>query len=102
MAIDPSGNVVFVGNTGGDSLSAYTISAVGALNPVAGAPVLLGTISQPGSIAVDPSDKFAYISIVPREVSGFTLNRSTGALSPFAGSPFGVGQVTRDVVVVKP
>ena len=66
VAIDPSGNIVFVGNTGGDSLSAYTINAAGALSRVAGTPISLGSISQPGSIAVDPSDKFVYVSIVPR------------------------------------
>jgi DNA-binding beta-propeller fold protein YncE len=102
VAIDPSGNFVFVGNSGGDSLSAYTISPEGALAPVAGTPIALGSISQPGSIAVDPSDKFVYVSIVPRAVAGFTLNPSTGALTPITGSPFAVGQVTRDVVVVKP
>jgi len=104
VAIDPSGNVVLVANTGGDSLSAYTISTGGALTPVAGTPVPLGAISQPQSVAVDPSDKFVYVSTIPSQVSGFTLNPSTGALTPITGSPFsiGVGTPPRDVIVLKP
>ena len=103
VAIDPSGNVVLVGNTGGDSLSAYTIGGGGVLNPVAGTPVPLGSISQPASVAVDPSDKFVYVSNVPHEISGFTLNPSTGTLTPITGSPFSYGAgAPRDVIVVKP
>jgi len=104
VAIDPSGNVVLVGNTGGDSLSAYTIGAGGVLNPVAGTPVPLGSISQPQSVAVDPLDKFVYISTIPSQVSGFTLNPSTGSLTPITGSPFSIGVHTppRDLIVIKP
>lgn len=103
VAINPSGNIVLVTNTGGDSLSSYTLGAGGTLTPVAGTPVSLGALSQPGSVAVDPSDKFVYISNVPHEVSGFTLNPSTGALTPITGSPFSWGQgAPRDVAVIKP
>ena len=102
VTIDPSGNIVFVGDTGGNTLSAYTISNAGVLMPVAGTPLALGTNSQPSSIAVDPLDKFVYVSIVPREVSGFIFDPSTGALTRITGSPFSVGEVTRSVVVVKP
>jgi 6-phosphogluconolactonase len=104
VAIDPSGNVALVGNTGGGSLSAYTIGTGGALTPVAGTPVPLGAISQPQSVAVDPSDKFVYVSTLPSQVSGFTLNPSTGTLTPITGSPFSIGVRTppRDVIVIKP
>ena len=104
VAIDSTSKFVFVSNTGGGSVSAYTIGPGGVLNPVAGTPISLGSISQPGSIAVDPLDKFVYISTIPSQVSGFTLNSSTGALTPISGSPFsiGVGTPPRDVIVVKP
>jgi 6-phosphogluconolactonase len=102
IAIDPSGKFVFVGNTGGNSLSAYTIDSAGSLTPVTGSPLSLGVNAQPSSIAVDPSGKFVYVSIVPREVAGFALDASTAALTPMTGSPFAVGEVTRGVVVVKP
>lgn len=100
VAIDPSGKFVFVGNTAGNSLSAYTIDASGNLTPVAGTPVALGTNAQPASIAVDPGGKFVYVSIVGKQVAGFAIDASTGALTPLAGSPFSVGALARDMVFV--
>ncbi len=100
MAIDPSGKFVLVGNTGGNSLSAYTIDSAGSLTPVTGTPIPLGDNAQPSSIAVDPAGKFVYVSIVPQEVAGFALDPSTGALTPITGSPFSAGAVTRDMVFV--
>jgi len=96
----PSGKFVFVGDTGGNSLSAYTIDSAGSLTPVSGTPIPLGANAQPSSIAVDPAGKFVYVSIVPQEVAGFALDPSTGALTPITGSPFSVGAVTRDMVFV--
>jgi 6-phosphogluconolactonase (cycloisomerase 2 family) len=96
----PGGKFVFVGNTGGNSLSAYTIDSAGSLTPVSGTPIPLGANAQPSSIAVDPAGKFVYVSIAPQEVAGFALDQSTGALTPITGSPFPVGAVTRDMVFV--
>ncbi len=96
----PSGKFVFVGDTGGNSLSAYTIDSAGSLTPVSGTPIPLGDNAQPSSIAVDPAGKFVYVSIVPQEVAGFALDPSTGVLTPIIGSPFSVGAVTRDMVFV--
>jgi len=107
VAIDPplvagttsSGKFAFVGDTGGNSLSAYTIDPAGNLTPV-GVPTPLGTNAQPSSIAVDPQGKFVFVSIVPREMAGFTLDSSTGTLTPIPGSPFAVGAVTRGMVFI--
>jgi 6-phosphogluconolactonase len=96
----PSGKFVFVGDTGGNSLSAYTIDSAGSLTPVTGTPIPLGDNAQPSSIAVDPAGKFVYVSIVPQEVAGFALDPSTGVLTPITGSPFSAGAVTRDMVFV--
>lgn len=97
----PSGKFVFVGDTGGNSLVAYTIDSAGNLTPV-GAPTPLGANANPSSIAVDPSGKFVFVSIVPREMAGFTVDPSTGTLTPIPGSPFPVstGGPTRDMVFV--
>jgi len=108
IAIDPpllagaavAAKFVFVGNTGGNSLSVYTMDAGGSLMPVPGTPVSLGANAQPSSIAVDPGGKFVYVSIAPQEVAGFAFDSSTGALTPIGGSPFPVGAVTRDMVFV--
>jgi len=96
----PSGKFVFVGNTGGNSLSAYTIDSSGSLTPVAGTPIPLGSNAQPSSIAVDPGGKFVYVSMGTQQVAGFALDPSTGVLTPLTGSPFSVGAVTRDMVFV--
>jgi 6-phosphogluconolactonase (cycloisomerase 2 family) len=109
VAIDPplvagkasSAKFVFVGDTGGNTLSTYRIDSAGNLTAV-GAPTALGTDSQPSSIAVDPQGKFVFISIVPREMAGFTLDSSTGTLTPIPGSPFAVssGGPTRGMVFI--
>lgn len=109
VAIDPTalsglnptiGKFVFVGDTGGNSLSAYTIDSAGNLTPVGGTPIPLGTNAQPSSIAVDPAGKFVFVSIVPKQIAGFSVDPGTGALTPISGSPFSLGQVTRDMVFI--
>lgn len=96
----PSAKFVFVGNTGDNTLSAYTIDSAGSLTPVTGTPIPLGDNAQPSSIAVDPGGKFVYVSVAPQEVAGFAFDSSTGALTPITGSPFSVGAVTRDMVFI--
>jgi len=96
----PSAKFVFVGNTGDNTLSAYTIDSAGNLTPVTGTPIPLGDNAQPSSIAVDPAGKFVYVSIAPQQVAGFAFDPNTGALTSISGSPFSVGAVTRDMVFV--
>jgi len=95
-----SGKFVFVGNTGDDSLSAYSIDSTGSLTPVTGTPIPLGANAQPSSIAVDPGGKFVYVGIATKQIVGFALDASTGALTPITGSPFSVGATTSDMVFV--
>src|SRR5258707_1526042 len=68
----------------------YTISpATGALTSIAGSPFPVGL--EPGSVAVDPSGKFAYVAhyVIPDGfVSAYTINPATGVLTAIAGSPF--------------
>lgn len=51
VAIDPSGQFLYAVNFNSNDVSAYTLSAAGALTPVAGSPFAAGT--QPHSIAID-------------------------------------------------
>jgi 6-phosphogluconolactonase len=92
VAIAPAGGFVFAGNAGAGgsgSISTYSINASGALTPVAGSPVALGTPSEgTGSLAVDPLGKFVYISTIPKQLEAFALTQGTGALIPIDGSPF--------------
>ena len=97
VAIDPNGKCVFVGNTGGNSLSAYAMDSTGSLTFLSATPIPLGTNAQPSSIAVEPVGKFVFVSTVPQQAAGFALDSNTGALTPVAGSPLSIGAVTRDM-----
>jgi hypothetical protein len=110
VAVDPSGKFAYVANQCGNcpqgSVSAYTIdSTTGALTPVPGAPFAAGTF--PVSVAVDPSDKFAYVAnecssssdCSQGNVSAYTIDSTTGALSPVPGAPFAAGIAPRSVAI---
>lgn len=107
VAIDPSpgafpaapAKFVFVADSGDNTLSTYTIDSAGSLTHV-GTPIPLG--GSPQHIAVDPSGKFVFISIVSRAMAGFGVDQSTGALTPIPGSPFAVSTQgpTREIVFV--
>jgi 6-phosphogluconolactonase (cycloisomerase 2 family) len=87
VTVDPSGKFAYVANNsnlaGGSSVSAYTIHATtGALTSV-GPAVAAGT--NPRSVTVDPSGKFAYVANFSNglagNVSAYTINSTTGALT---------------------
>ena len=91
------------------NISAYTInSSTGALRAIAGSPFAGG--SQPDSVTVDLSGRFAYVanmvdynctgkSCSDGNVSAYTINSSTGALRAIAGSPFAAGHEPASVTV---
>ena len=91
---------MFVGDTGGDTLSAFALGAAGDLASIAGTPIQLGNGAKPSSIAVDPNGKFVFVSTALKEISGFTLDQSTGALTSISGFAFSPGRETRDLVVM--
>ena len=66
-------------NDGSNNVSAYTIdTTTGALAPSPARPLLAGT--NPLSVTVDPSGKFAYVANLNSDnVSGYTINATTGA-----------------------
>jgi DNA-binding beta-propeller fold protein YncE len=65
---------VYVANSGGN-VSAYSIGANGALMPVPGSPFAAG--SDPNSVAVDPTAKFAYVAN-----AGAPTSRPTASAPP--------------------
>lgn len=68
-------------------LSTAVALIVGALSEIAGSPYGVGT--QPNSVAVDPTGKFAYVTgPSTHNIYTYTLNASTGALGVVAGSTF--------------
>lgn len=103
IAVDPSGKFVFVAvglNGDGNTLFSYAIDSSGSLTPVPGTPTALGGIAAGIGVAVDPSGKFVYTTIVGKQVAGFTIDPSTGTLLAIPGSPNSVGQVTRGIAVM--
>lgn len=112
-AVTPDGKFLFVANAGeyddcinGD-IAAFSVNAsTGALTPVPGSPFTAGP--NPQVIAVDPSGKFVYVTIIDAgEVAPnagvlcdpafttpgagglyiFSINQTTGALTQISGSP---------------
>jgi 6-phosphogluconolactonase len=94
--VDRAGKFLYVTNIGAaphniGSVSAYTInSGTGVLTPIAGSPYAAGTSGT--SVAVDPSDKFAFVAGQgPNALATFTINGNTGALQPIGNLQFGPG-----------
>lgn len=85
ITVDPTGKFVYTTSGGSRTssfdVSAYTINAAtGALSVAPGSPFFAGT--NPSSVAVDPSGKFAYVTNqASSDVSAFAINSATGALS---------------------
>jgi DNA-binding beta-propeller fold protein YncE len=77
---------------------------MGVSAPVAGslAPVWASINSQPVSVAVDPTGKFAYVTnLGSNNVSGYTIDPMTGALTVISGSPFAAGSRPFSVAVAR-
>jgi YVTN family beta-propeller protein len=85
VAVDPSGSFVYVANANATPGSAGNVSMY-TINATTGALASIGTIAagtNPDSVVVDPSGKFAYVTNVDsNDVSMYTINVTTGALTP--------------------
>ncbi len=110
IAIDPTGRYLYVTNTLGDDVSAYTINQSNGLpTPVpAGAcgssddpSNCFAAGGQPHSVTVDPTGRYVYVTNwYTDNVSAYTINQATGGLTTVAGSPFaGVGLYVQSVAV---
>ena len=87
IAIDPSGQFVYVTNGSANNIFGYTISpGTGLLTQMTGSPF---AAPPSGGITVDRTGKFVYATgSLTNTVSAFTLNSSSGALTTVTGSPF--------------
>lgn len=80
VAVDPSGQFVYVANTLGGSVSAYAISTSGALVAVNGSPFQAG--SGPGSITIDPPGRYVYVTnVTGQDITAYSLDPLTGLLT---------------------
>jgi YVTN family beta-propeller protein len=83
VAVDPAGKFVYMATANVTPGLAGSVSAY-AINATTGALTSVGTIAtgtDPGSVAVDPSGKFAYVTNSgSNDVSMYTIEATTGAL----------------------
>src|SRR5216683_5344849 len=86
VAVDPSGNFVYIASQTGVVACFAIDRTTGALRrsacPLAPAGLL------PNSIALYPTGSFAYVTNLGGNVSGYTVDSINGCLTPAAGSPF--------------
>ncbi len=91
LAMDPSGQFVFVANYQSNNVSAFSFGLdTGAVTAVPGSPCAAG--SGPVDVATDGFGRFLYVvNSVSNNLSAYSIDRSNGVLTPIAGSPFSVG-----------
>jgi DNA-binding beta-propeller fold protein YncE len=89
VAFSPSGALLASANDVDGTVSVMSVSATGALAPVAGSPISVGV--SPTTVAFSPSGTLlAVANYFDSTVSMFTVS-AAGGLTPVAGSPFTTG-----------
>ncbi len=99
VVVEPKGKAAYVTNYGDGFLSQYAIDqSTGALTPMVPptVPIAAGAVGAV-SIAVDPTGRFAYASILVNEaapdavIAQFTIDQTTGALTAMATPTLSAG-----------
>jgi len=98
VAVDPTGQFLYVGNVGSSNISTYTVDATtGALTSTG--TVSSGAASIPEAIAIDPSGQFFYVADEGNNVVlAYIIDPVTGALTA-AGPPIGAGSEPDSIIV---
>lgn len=95
LAVDPGGKYLFVAETGGNGLRAFSIAATGALTELAGSPFKTGL--GPTAVLVDSTGGYLYVTNrTDGTISAFALSAS-GGLTALRGSPFATGVQPSDL-----
>jgi 6-phosphogluconolactonase len=101
VVVSATGNFLYVSNTFTSTVSAYSISAAGALTALAGSPFAVGL--APSGMTLPPSGAFLYVANSGTDnISAFNIcdkvviscvdvNNPNGNLTPVTGSPFSGG-----------
>jgi YVTN family beta-propeller protein len=102
VTVDPKGGFAYVASQTTPPGSVGNVSMY-AINAATGALSFIGTIptgTDPNSVVVDPTGKFAYVAnSTSNDVSMYTINAATGALTSIGTVPAGSGP---NSVVVDP
>jgi 6-phosphogluconolactonase (cycloisomerase 2 family) len=90
-AITPDGRHLYVADTGGTTISAFSVAAAdGALTPIAG-PFSISGGGNPQGIAISPDGHFLYAAVFGTDkVAGFSI-AADGSLTAVSGGPFNAG-----------
>jgi 6-phosphogluconolactonase (cycloisomerase 2 family) len=108
ITVDPLGKFLYTANSDDNTVSMFTIDqSSGVLTPttpasVAVPPVFLqnGLQASPGSVTVDPSGRFVYVSDQDDSaISIFVINSSTGVLTPTTPAGVSGGAIPYAVAV---
>jgi 6-phosphogluconolactonase (cycloisomerase 2 family) len=82
MAIDPSGNYLYVANFGDNSISEYTINSDGSLTPIATVGAGLGILSGPVNLVVNNTGTYLYVANeTASTVVTYAIDSTNGSLS---------------------
>ncbi len=104
LTIAPSGKFLYAFNFNGNTIAAFTIDSTnGALTAVAGSPFAVNPNAQ-GTLIVDPSGKFLYITIssgLPSAFDIFDIDPNTGALTPNVNSPVAGSEAPMSIAVAQ-
>lgn len=101
LSVDISAHFLVTANSGGNSVSAFSIAASGAMTEIAGSPFAAG--SQPSAIMFEPRGKFLYVANAgDNTISAYSLNAATGQLTAVAGSPFAAGGMHPQSIAIDP
>jgi 6-phosphogluconolactonase len=97
VAIAPSGNYLFVAETGIGAVRVFSISSSnGTLSEITGSPYK--TATGPYGVLVDSTGSYVYVTNrTEGTISGFTIS-SSGTLTAIAGSPFATGSLPQQMV----
>jgi 6-phosphogluconolactonase len=101
IAADHLGQFLYVANSGGANISAYTIdSSTGVLTAASGSPFAAG--NGPFTMVVNPRNTVLYVTNQgDNTVSGYTIDAG-GVLTPVSDSPFATGNFPTCVEVIPP
>src|SRR5881296_3279296 len=91
VAIEPSGQYVYVAKVNSNNVSGFRLNAdTGELVAVPGSPFSAG--ANPFRVVADPSGRFLYVpNVNGASLSAYHIDPGTGTLWPLPGSPFPTG-----------
>ncbi len=89
------------GSSGNASISVFSINTTsGALAPVTNSPFAVSATAD--SIAIDPTDRFVYLTYESSVVDGFAFDATSGSLSELPDAPYSGSQSFLTFVAVDP